>query len=128
MEQMLKVAAAGLCAAVIGLTIRRSNPEMTLLLLVAAALAVLACALPLIAPIKDFVNSLFELTGLPPSVPGPMIRILGVCVVTRIASNACKDCKAEALGACVELMGGCVALYLALPLLSMALNLLTSFT
>jgi stage III sporulation protein AD len=127
MEQIVRIAFAGICGIVIVLAIKKQNPETAMLLVLAVSALILAAALPILANIKAFIDDLGKTAGLSPAIIMPLIKILVISIISRIGSDACTDCDAKAVGACIEIAGAACAVYVALPLLSSALKLIASF-
>ena len=108
--------AAALCviAALLGLVLRRSNPEITLLLALAAAAAVL---LALAEPLTELLRFLERLT--------PLYKTVGIALVVKVGGGLCRDAGESALAAALEFAGTVCALLTALPLLRAVLELIT---
>ena len=110
--------AAALCviAALLGLVLRRSNPEITLLLALAAAAAVLlALAEPRLA----------EQSGVSRTLLTPLYKTVGIALVVKVGGGLCRDAGESALAAALEFAGTVCALLTALPLLRAVLELVT---
>lgn len=127
MEQVVKIAAAGLCGVVLLLTVKKQNPETVLLLILAVILLMLSAILPVLSDIKTFIERLGDSAKLSPAILSPLVKILGIAIVTKLGSEAARDCEAKAIAAGIEMSGAAAAVYTALPLLSAALRLITSF-
>ena len=105
--------AAALCviAALLGLVLRRSNPEITLLLALAAAAAVLL--------------ALAEQSGVSRTLLTPLYKTVGIALVVKVGGGLCRDAGESALAAALEFAGTVCALLTALPLLRAVLELIT---
>ena len=118
--------AAAVIAAICAVVIRRQVPEIALALgLCTGALVALFCTGALSSAVA-FLDKLAETGGLSPAVLEPVVKTAGIAVVTHLAAAFCKDAQEGALAAAVELAGTALALAAALPLMSAALDLLTS--
>ncbi|HIT31346.1 MAG TPA: stage III sporulation protein AD [Candidatus Enterenecus stercoripullorum] len=125
MSDVVKVAAAAILAAVCAMVVRKQVPELAILLAVCAgALILLYCSGALAAAV-ELLDRLADLGGLSPQVLTPMMKAVGIGVVTRLASDFCKDAQEGALAGVVELAGTALALAAVLPLMSAVLDLLT---
>jgi stage III sporulation protein AD len=124
MSDVIKVAAAGLIAAVCALTVRKQTPELAILLTICAgALMLLYCSGAFTA-VTQFMDELVEVGGLTPGVVAPVVKVTGVGLITRLSADFCRDAKEGALAAAVEMAGAVLALVIVLPLLSAVLELL----
>lgn len=125
MSDIVKVAAAAVAAALCAVVVRKQSPEIALALGVGAcALIVLYCSGALTA-VVELVDKLAGIGGLSAQVVGPVIKTAGIAIVTRLASDFCKDAQEGGLASAVELAGTALALAAALPLMSAVLDVLT---
>ncbi len=125
MNDAVRVGAAAVIAAICAVVIRRQVPEMALALgLCAGALVVLFCTGALSSAVA-FLDRLAETGSLSPAVLEPVVKTVGIAVVTHLAAAFCRDAQEGALAAAVELAGTALALAAALPLMSAVLELLT---
>jgi len=127
MEQILKVAAIGVLACVLGVTVKKEYPTGTLLVSVAAAVVILFFAMSVLEPVKNFIDELADTAGLSPSVLAPLYKTLGIAIITRITAEACEDAKEKAFGIYIQIAGAIMALYVSLPLLSAVFKMIGSF-
>ena len=118
--------AAALCviAALLGLVLRRSNPEITLLLALAAAAAVLLALTEPLTELLRFLERLAEQSGVSRTLLTPLYKTVGIALVVKVGGNLCKDAGEAALAAIVETAGAVCALLVALPLVRAVLSLL----
>ena len=122
---MIKVAAAAVAAALCAVVVRRQSPEIALALGIGAcALLVLSCSGAL-ESVMELADGLARAGGLSPQVVEPVMKTAGIAIVTRLASDFCKDAKEGGLASAVELSGTALALAAALPLMTAVLDVLT---
>ncbi len=125
MSDVVKVAAAAILAAVCALAVRRQVPELAILLAVCAGVLILLYCSGALAAAVELLERLADLGGLSPQVLTPMMKAVGIGVVTRLASDFCKDAQEGALAGVVELAGTALALAAVLPLMGAVVDLLT---
>jgi len=65
----------------------------------------------------DFAEILGDTAGLSPTLLAPVLKTVGIGILTRLASDICKDAGQSAIASTVELAGTVAALYIALPLM-----------
>ena len=98
-------------------------------LLLACLLVLTACVLllwntlPLIETIRDVLEELAALGDLSPAILQPMVKTVGIYLVTRLSSSLCRDAGEGGIAAFLEVAGGAAAVVTALPLLDMVLRL-----
>lgn len=124
MSGILSVAAAAVTAALCAVVVRKQSPEIALALgLGGCALLVLSCSGALREALS-LADKLAAAGSLSPQIVEPVIKTAGIAVVTRLASDFCKDAKEGGLSSAVELAGTALSLCAALPLMSAVLDLL----
>lgn len=124
MSDVIKVAAAGMIAAVCALVLQKHVPELAILLAVCAGILILLYCSGALKTVVGFFRELVELGGLNAEIVAPVIKVTGIAIVTRLSSEFCKDAKEMALAAVVELAGSILALLATIPLLAAVLEML----
>lgn len=120
----MKAALAGVLAALLGLVIKRNQPELALLLALSALLAILAGALSLWGELRVFLTELTEGTALNEALLSPLVKCLVLSVTARLAADVCKDAGSAALASAVELVGAAAGVAVSLPLLRAVLQMI----
>ncbi|MBQ5405115.1 MAG: stage III sporulation protein AD [Oscillospiraceae bacterium] len=117
MELVYRAAALALTAAVLTLVIRKKNPEMASLLSIAAITAVLLAALRYAEAFRELTATVRTLLDGSESYLLPVLKCLAAAIVTRIASDLCRDASQTALASAVELTGAVCAVGISLPMI-----------
>ena len=128
MTILLKAAATGIAGAILAMVLKRSAPELGLALSVAVSLLGALLAMELISGLGDLLKTVQEETGLSPAVIGPVMKCVGVGIVTRLAADICRDAGQSAAASSVELCGAACALVTSLPLIHAMLAAVREFT
>lgn len=124
MQSYLKLSVAALCAALAALTLRKSSPDVAMLLGIVGCVIGAIAVIELLEPVVAFVRTLYQKTGLDSELLSPLLRSAGVGLLTQISASVCTDAGQSALARVVELGGAALCLYLALPLLGAVVTLL----
>ena len=103
-------------AAFLALLLRRYQPEYTLLIGLVAGALVLTTAITQAQPLFAAVNRLLSAAGLPGEYGTRLIKALGICLLTQLSADACRDAGEAGLAGKAELVGKLALLILALPL------------
>ena len=115
-------------AALLALVLRQHRPEQALLLGLAAGTALLVWVLVRADGVFRSVWGLLENSGLPGEYIEVLFKGLGICLVTQLASDTCRDAGEGALASKAELAGRLSLLAVGLPLfekvVSMAVSLI----
>ena len=120
---MIALGAAGAAAALCAVTVRKSAPEIAMILGAAACMLLLWQMLPMLESIRTVLEDLTRLSGLSPAVLRPMLQTVGLSIVTKLGSTLCRDAGEGAVASVLELAGGAAAVLVALPLLKLVLDL-----
>ena len=82
-------------------------------------------ALGAIERVISFIFVLSENAGLDKELTTPLVKVLGISIVTKLATDVCRQAGVLAVASCIELLGGCIAIVLAFPLMMSLLSQIT---
>ena len=123
MAPALKLFALGLVTALLALVINKQAPELALALTLCACATGIGLILSWVEPILELAKTLAHRAELDPELTGPLLRCLGLALLTEISAAVCADAGQSALAKLVELGGGVLCLAVSLPLLRAMLAL-----
>lgn len=126
MEILIKAAAAAVVAAILGLVIKKSNPEATMLLALGAVILLLTFALSAVTEITDFMRELGGFAGISSGIVSIVLKTTGIGIMAKISADVCRDSGQQALASAVEFTGAAAAMYVALPLFRSVLETMES--
>lgn len=124
MTALVQAAALGLVGAVMSLLLKKNAPELGLALSLGVCLAGAGLAMELFAQLQEVVDLAREQTDLSPAIVSPVLKCVGIGVVTRLAADLCKDAGQSAVSSVVELCGAACAIVTALPLIRSLLQMI----
>lgn len=127
MESLIKAAAVGIVASVIGLVVKKNSPEMALLLSVSAGVIIIGFALGIISGLRSFIEDIAETAGISQALILPVIKTIGIAVSGRIASDICRDAGHSSSASAIELIAAISAIYVSLPLMKTVIQMIQSF-
>lgn len=110
------IAAIVMLAAFLAVILRQTRPEQAMAVALIAGLGVLALVLIQVTPVLNSLKDLLSQADMPDEYGLVLFKSLGVCLITQMASDACKDAGETALASKAELAGKVALLTLALPL------------
>ena len=87
MTLLLKAAAVSMAGAVMALLLRRSAPELGLGVSVAVSLMAAGLAAELLSGLTELLSLVRDETGLSPAVTAPVLKCVGIGVVTRLSAE-----------------------------------------
>ena len=124
MELIFKAAAVSLMAAVVGLIIRRYNPEISVLLSPCTVVMIGIAAMSFAGELKTFVKSVKTIVGTSDVLIAPILKCVAIAIVTKLTTELCKDSSQSASAAAVELAGTVCAMSVAMPLIMSVLKMI----
>lgn len=122
---MLKIAAVAILSAICAVVVKKQVQELGLVLALTAGALILSFALSAMEGVRQLMDTLASLAGLSSSVLLPVVKTVGIAIVTRVAAEVCRDAKEGGIAAFVETAGAACALFVALPLLEAVLEVMT---
>ncbi len=113
----MKCAALAVFSSLVTLIIRRVNPELSFALAgVTTAVLILACA----GVMDELLSALREtqlIFGTSAAEFRPMLKCLGIAIVSRFGADLCRDASQSALASAVEMAGSLCADAVAMPVI-----------
>lgn len=117
---------AGLCLTAVLFTtlLRRHAPEQAVLLSLLLACAVTLWAGLALSPVLSQIDTILAGCGLTAEETAVIGKAAGICCITQLAADICKDCGEGAMATAVTLAGKTALLVMALPLADTLLTLI----
>ena len=125
MESVVRLAAAAVAAALCAVVVKQHAREVGAVLALSAGALLLGAALGALEEVRALVDELGELIGLSPAVLAPVLKTVGIAILTRIAAELCRDAGEGGIAAAAETAGAAAAVLAALPLLQAVLGTIT---
>ena len=122
MVTVLQAAGFTVTAVLIAKLIQRYAAEQALMLILLAGTLLTLSAVWMMMPILNQIDDLLSAGGLLPEQTAAISKAIGICCITQLASDLCKDAGETAPAAAVLLIGRIALILLVLPLLDPLLN------
>lgn len=122
METALKVGAVAVTAALCAVTLKGTVRQVALALSLAAAALILTMVLGAAEEVLALAGQLREMAGLSPAVVAPVLKTVGIAILTHTAAAVCRDAGEGGIASAVETGGTVLSLWTALPLLRAVLE------
>lgn len=117
MELIIKAAAIAVVGAVLSLVMKKTSPEMALVLAVSLAMLVIYIAVDAMKSLTDFVETLSDTANLSPAILTVVLKTVGIAILTKLSADICRDAGQSSVASGLELTGAAASLYVALPLM-----------
>ncbi len=115
-----------LCAAMLAVVLRGQRPELALGLSLAAGAVVLVALLGQLTPLLSSVRQLLQSGSISAQYVTIVLKATGICLLTQLTADTCRDAGETALAAKAELAGRLLLLTLTVPLFTDILSLVTA--
>ena len=122
MDGLLTVLGLGVLGAVLAVLMKQHKPEYALAVSLLTGVAILVAATELLSPLMDELNALMDATSIPREFIGVLVKSLGVCFLTQVACDTCRDAGQSAIAVKLEMAGKLTVLALSLPLFGQLLD------
>ncbi|MCQ2408177.1 MAG: stage III sporulation AC/AD family protein [Oscillospiraceae bacterium] len=124
MVTVLQIAGLSVTAVLIAKLLRRYAEEQALLLTLLVSVALTATAVTAMTPILNEINDMLIAGGLSPDQTVCIAKSAGICIVTQLASDICRDGGESAASSAVILAGKIALMLLVVPLLEPLLSII----
>ena len=126
MDGIIKIAGIAMVSAISAIAIRKQTPELALVLTICAGVFIAMMCMGAMSSIVGFISDISKAANISQEVISPLIKTVGISVVTKLASDSCADSGSAMLASVVELAGSTAAVVISLPLLMSVLDLVMS--
>ncbi len=126
MEVVIKVSALAVLGAIIIVSLRRTLPEMSIIVSVSLVVVLVFGAAGAIGKVISLIYELAEWANIERELVEPLVKTLGISIVARLSSDMCRDSGVAAVASYIELLGGAVAVSFAIPLMFGLLGQITA--
>lgn len=109
------------CAAALSVLLRQYRPEHSLLLSIGCGVGILIWLLEELAPLAEQIRRLSSM-AFSGEASEILLRSLGICLITQIACDTCRDAGEGAIASRLETAGKAAMLLLAAPMFTQLLE------
>lgn len=116
MINVLSVCGLVLCIVLINKLLENHSKEYIILITICASIVILIYVSGYISTTLDFLNQLLEVSN-NSDIYSVLLKALGICIVTNLSIDVCKDSNQNALSGVVLITGKVAILLISIPLL-----------
>lgn len=124
MVTALQIAGLSVTGVLIAKLLRRYTEEQALLLTLLLGTGITAAAVLAMTPVLNEIDRLLHESGLTAAQTACISKSIGICCITQLAADVCRDAGESALSNAVLLTGKITLILLALPLFSPLMTML----
>lgn len=124
--EVLPIIGLGLVAAVLAVVLRAYKPEYAMLLSLGAGVLILLMIVGELGPVLAQITDMLGTASIPGEYGAVLFKALGLCFITQIACDTCKDAGESAIAGKIEMAGRVAVLVVSLPLFNQVLSIVYS--
>lgn len=124
MELLMKIAAGSMVAALCAVVLRRNAAEFAVLLALVAGFWIISLAAQAMGAVVESLARLTRIAQLDTELVEPVVKVVGLSIVARIATEVCRAAGEGGIAAFVELAGTMLALAASLPLVNAVVDMI----
>ena len=118
MNDIFIISGIGIVSAAIIIILKQYKPEFAFAAALSSGILILLLSLSYFTEIFDFIKKLISVSGIKAEKFEILFKCFGICVVTKIASETCRDCGLESISSKIDFSGKTIILISSLPLFS----------
>ena len=126
MEPMWKITAICLIGSILAVLVKKTGPDIAIAVSVAVIGTVSVMLLQLGRETLSHLRQMLELSGLMPELFRPVVKIMGIALLSRLGSDLCRDTGEIAIASLVEIFGAFGSVVVSLPLFAAVWDMLRS--
>ncbi|MCI5535877.1 MAG: stage III sporulation protein AD [Lentihominibacter sp.] len=124
--EILKIAAVALTGVILASVMKTVNKEITIYIILATVIILFLSIIDKLWEAFRFLEGIYDNVTYGRSFFPVIIKVLAVAYITDFTAQLCRDSGENAIGSKVELAGKVMIFYLAMPVLSAILELISS--
>ncbi len=113
---ILIISILAILASLFAIMLKDKNPEISMLISIAATVVILLMIIPELIPVLDEIKALSDLSEIESENILILFKALGICFITQFCADSCLDCGQRAMSSKVELAGKVSIAIIAMPL------------
>ena len=125
MTDIIKIVAWGILGTFLALVLKENKPYMALCIGLLTGAGICLLFIPHLSALVSFVKQLYASVGGEDSYFQALMKVTGISILSKIASDVCKDAGQQAVASTVTMAGRILCVCLCLPQVSAIFTLLT---
>lgn len=126
LNEIFSICAVCISVAFFNKILEKQTKEIGVLLAVGTAVIILLFTVVSLSPVVSTIENLFSTTNMDLEFAKVLFKSLGVCIVSQVAYDICKDCGENSLATIIEITAKFTLVIFALPLLQMLTGIISS--
>ncbi len=128
MDIIIKCSAIALLSCLICLIIKRTNPEMSVVLSAGAIVIIISAAMSFASALIQLAAAVKNISEGADVLITPVLKCVGIGAVTKITTELCRDSSQSSAAAAVDMAGTLCAIAVSMPLIMSMLKMIGGMT
>lgn len=128
MNEIFAVSGIGIVSAGLVILIKQYKPELAFGVAVSSGIIIILYVIGFFTEIFSVLSKIISYSGIGDERFSILFRCMGICIVTKIASETCRDCGQSSAASKIDLAGKALIISASLPLFSEIIELIRIFT
>ena len=124
--ELIRIAAIGIIAAILGIVLSEKKPEMVILIGLAFGAAALIIAFSKAGAIIALIEDTIAKAGIDAKLLVPVLKVTGMAYITQFSVDACRDAGQNAIASKIETVGKIMMLAVAVPIVTSLIRMITA--
>jgi len=124
MTDIVRLGAIAVVAALCAVVVKKNVQEIGIVLALAAGVLILSQVIGQMESVRGLLDTLAEAGGISSAVLAPVLKTVGIAIITKLTAELCRDAKEGGIAAFIETAGAIMALWVAVPLLKTVLSMI----
>lgn len=125
---IVSICVVAIVSAILAITIRRHNQELSLLISVGAAVIILLSVIEYVLGSIETVSTIFAQANISSEYIIILLKVMGICFITEFTCDITKQAGMDALSGNIALAGKILVLVTSMPMFTEVLSVVTSLT
>lgn len=109
------------------LTLKNYNNEIAALIIISAVVLLGITVLPVISDLCVSIKGFSELANISEEYISVLIKSLGICYITQLSVNLCKENGSQSVASQIEIAGKILILIIAVPVYNDVIEMISGF-
>lgn len=125
--ELTAIVGLAIVAVCVVVLLRQYKPEYALMVSLICSVVIFAAVLGELIPAFDTIRSMMQQVQIDGQYIEILLKSLGICFITQIASESCRDAGESAIASKIELAGKLMLVVLALPMFEEIVSIALGF-
>lgn len=124
--EIIKIVVIGIVSSILALTLKKQNPEISILISIVAGIIIFMMVLPKLQTVIDMLISISQNINLDKMYISIVLKIIGIAYIAEFGVQICKDSGETSIASKIELVGKILIMVVSAPILIALMELILS--